>query len=378
MVTIHVLLIALGYFDFYARFGVLTLVIPYGLATVWCARYRDARTVFSIANGFFVGCVCGANGYLAQALFPSIPFLPLLVRVISLILLYFVLKEFAQTCRQALRQLDHGWTILCLIPTITGLLALYTNRKYFQPDPLPAVIILFGPLLICGCAYYLMYLFFGRVQKENLAQHEAQLSALQLSALQSRMEAVRSAEEIIRTERHDLRHRLQTVTELVSRGEKEAALDFLNAAQKRLDEQKEIRWCRPPVLDAVFSTYFEQAKNQNIQVEAKISLPEKLAVNEGELAVVLANALENAIHTNLSLPPKRRKLRCRMVGTPSVVLELSNPCDNQVTFDDHGLPMAKDKGHGLGVRSIASFCQKHGAVYQLSLTEGIFRLRLVL
>ena len=210
------------------------------------------------------------------------------------------------------------------------------------------------------------------------ARHSAQLSALQLSALQSRMEAVKTAEDAIRTERHDLRHRLQAVAELVSRGDRAAALEFLDAAQKRLDEQNSIRWCRPPVLDAVFSSYFDQAKNQGCRVEAEILLPDTLPVNEGELAIVLANALENAIHANLALPQEQREIRCKMVGSPGVMLELSNPCTGNVSFDSSGLPMAQREGHGLGVQSISAFCRKNGAVCAFDLTDGWFRFRLVL
>ena len=210
------------------------------------------------------------------------------------------------------------------------------------------------------------------------ARHDAQMSALQLSAFQSRMEAVKVAEDAIRTERHDLRHRLQVVTELVSRGDKDAALDFLDAAQRRLDDKKAIRWCRPPVLDAVFSSYFDQAQSQGIRVEAAVSLPGELPVDEGELAVVLANALENAIHANLELPPERRELQCKMVGAPGVMLELVNPCGEAVTFDQQGLPVAQSAGHGLGVQSISSFCRKNGAVCQFEQADGWFRFRLVL
>ena len=165
---------------------------------------------------------------------------------------------------------------------------------------------------------------------------------------------------------------------MVSRGDKDAALDFLDAAQKRLDEHKEIRWCHPPVLDAVFSSYFDQAKNQRIRVTAKISLPDTLTVDEGALAIVVANALENAIHANLSLPQDQRVIRCKMVATPSIMLEISNPCNEDVTFDAQGLPVAHREGHGLGVQSISAFCQKSGAVCQFELTDGWFRLRLVL
>ena len=113
-------------------------------------------------------------------------------------------------------------------------------------------------------------------------------------------------------------------------------------------------------------------------METKISLTDALPVNEGELAIVLANALENAIHANLELPRNQRKIRCKMVGTPGVMLEISNPCMGNISFDSDGLPVAKREGHGLGVQSICAFCRKHGAVCQFDQTDGWFRFRLVL
>lgn len=113
-------------------------------------------------------------------------------------------------------------------------------------------------------------------------------------------------------------------------------------------------------------------------MEATISLPDALPVNEGEVAIVVANALENAIHANLNLPQEQRKIRCKMMGTPGVVLEISTPCTKNITFDSNGLPMAQREGHGLGVQSISAFCRKNGAVCQFDLTDGWFRLRLVL
>ena len=161
-------------------------------------------------------------------------------------------------------------------------------------------------------------------------------------------------------------------------GDKDAALDFLNATQKHLDEQKAVLWCRPSVLDAVFSSYFDQANNQGIRVAAKISLPDTLTVDEDALVIVVANALENAIHANLVLPPDQRIIRCKMVGSPSIMLEISNPCNNNISFDRNGLPITQRNGHGLGVQSICAFCRKNGAVCQFNLTDGWFQLRLVL
>lgn len=67
-----------------------------------------------------------------------------------------------------------------------------------------------------------------------------------------------------------------------------------------------------------------------------------------------------------------------MVGTPGVMLEISNPSNEPATFDENGLPVAGKEGHGLGVQSISAFCKKHDAVCHFEQEDGWFRLRLVL
>lgn len=372
-------LLFLNFWDIYQHVYIFTVTFPYIFITLWCSQHRDFRAVFSIITGLFVGCIGTANEMLTILLLQHnkyCEYYSFAVRTLSFFLMFFILRRFGFTYRQMLHQLNRRWWILCLIPFSAFITMLYTINN--SANSVTIMVLVYGLLVVCSGAYYLMYLFFDRVQKENSARYEAQLSTLQVSALRSRMEAVKAAETAIRTERHDLHHRLHAAAELVSRGDKDAALDFLNAAQKRLDEQKEIRWCRPPVLDAVFSSYFDQAKNQGISVKAKISLSDTLSVNEGELAIVLANALENAIHANLSLPRGQREIRCKLVGTPGIMLELSNPCNTPVTFDERGLPLAQRAGHGLGVQSISAFCKKNGAVCQFDLSDGWFRLRLVL
>lgn len=371
-------LLFLNFWDTYLRVGVITMTLPYILVTLWCSSYRDFRAIFNIATALFIGCVGTATSNLAEMFLLKNDYFSFAVRLLTFLVMFFLLQRFSKTYRNMLHQMSHSWGILCIIPITTFLATLYTFNHLQSIQPSIALILVVSLLVVCGCAYYLMYLFFERVQKENSARYEAQLSALQLSALQNRMEAVQAAENVIRTERHDLRHRLQAVSELIARGDREAALAFLDTATKRLDEQKDVRWCRPPVLDAVFSSYFDQAKNQGILVTAKIALPNKLTVDEGALAIVVANALENAIHANLKLPQKQREIRCKMVGTPGIMLEISNPCSENVTFDAEGLPVAHSEGHGIGMQSIGAFCRNSGAVCQFKLADGWFQLHLVL
>ena len=303
----------------------------------------------------------------------------LLMSIFYSMVIYLEWRFLRKPFRMLIQVIPTRWGILTLIPCVfCGYLIFvaawpgsYLENKAQRLYLYSAIV----PMIIVYIAVFKSLLGQYRIQMER---QSAALLTMQISALKEKLQKVKELEEGIRIQRHDLRHQLQTVTELISHGDKDAALDFLDAAKRRLDEQKEIRWCHPPVLDAVFSSYFDQARNQDIQVEAKIGLPETLPVDEGELAIVVANALENAIHANQGVPSDKRKIQCKMVGTPSIMLELSNPCSGEVTFDHQGLPITKKEGHGLGVQSISDFCRKNGAVCQFEVIDGWFRLRLVL
>lgn len=362
------------------RLFYLTISLPATLLTYWAANDTPAQAVFNYTTLIMVSTLSASMiRWLTESLGLSGLVNILLMCTFYLTVIYLEWRFLRQPFRMLVRVMPTRWGVLTIIPCVfCGYLILvsawpgsYLENTSQRMYVYAAVI----PLVFVYVAVFKSLLAQYHIQME---QYSTALLTVQISALKEKVQRVKEVEDDIRIQRHDLRHRLQTVTELVSRGDTDAALAFLDAAQKRLDEQKEIRWCRLPVLDAVFASYFDQAQNQGIQVEATISLPDTLPVDEGELAIVLANALENAIHANLALPQDQREIRCKMIGTPSVMLEISNPCIGNISFDSDGLPVTQREGHGLGVQSISAFCRKNGAVCQFDLKDGWFRMQLVL
>ena len=132
-----------------------------------------------------------------------------------------------------------------------------------------------------------------------------------------------------------------------------------------------------PVLDAVFGSYFRQAETEGIRIEADIDLPERMQVDVVELSTVFANALENAIHAVRGLPPEQRVIRCRCIRHPQLMFRVANPCAGSVRFDEDGLPLGEDGAPGIGSRSIAAYCAKHGAYCDYRVEQGWFTLQIV-
>ncbi len=211
---------------------------------------------------------------------------------------------------------------------------------------------------------------------EARSRHD--LLTAQISGLEGRMTATQAAEETIRIARHDLRHKLLAVEDMIERGEKEDALAYIHTLQGQVEYAKPEKWCTDPLLDAVFSSYFAQARQQGIRVKAKLAIPEKLPVDTTELSTVFANALENAIRACAALPEEQRELVCTCISHPSLMFEIANPYRGTIRFDEAGRPVTKSPGHGIGTRSISAFCEKHNACCVYETRDGWFHLKIAL
>ena len=231
--------------------------------------------------------------------------------------------------------------------------------------------------IMIGFYVTLVYLL-GVLRAESQARHDAEMLGISLSALRSRLEAQREAEERMRLERHDLRHRLRMVAELVRGGERRRAEELLARAEDALDEATPRRWCLPQLLNAVLDWYLGRAEAVGVRVDATLDLPVELPVDETELALALSNALENALAATRDAPEGARVIRVRAIAEPTLMVEVANTCSPDVALSADGLPRAGEPEHGLGTRSMVSFVERSGGSCEFAVEDGWFRVRLVL
>ena len=86
-------------------------------------------------------------------------------------------------------------------------------------------------------------------------------------------------------------------------------------------------------------------------------------MNALEFAGACANAIENAAAACADQPAgERRRIAVRIVSEPRLALEVENTCRGTAPLNAEGLPEPQRPGHGVGVRSIAAFAERHGAL----------------
>ena len=237
-------------------------------------------------------------------------------------------------------------------------------------------------MLILMVLMPLMYLNIFQVlnhqNKLHTAQREQELWQIQSNHMQRQIAQLAESDKRVSLERHDLRHRLQILDVMLQKGEVEEARAFISSAQETLQAPEGLTYCKNAILDAVFSYYFKQAQEKEIKVESSLSIPENPPVDASELSVVIANALENAIHACEKLPKDKRIISCKCIETPQFILQISNPFAGKVMTDKDGIPVSEEKGHGIGTRSILAFCERNGAVANYKIENNNFALRILI
>ena len=363
-----------------AKLILFTCAIPSLLFFFFIAKHRNARFFFTfcLADTFSMAVIILTalidqllfGGYCIAMLITRLLLFPIIEHVIwtRVRKRYFMLQDSIQK----------GWTMFAIITALFYALMILilarfslTNIDAHSNVPFVLLILSLMPLMYVNIFKVTIY--------QNQSFHLANQRDL-LAAERAHIEAIirqnTETEERLRIERHDLRHRFNSIRSMLESGSYEEAIEYINMSTQFFNTASVQRTCQNTILDSVFTSLFAHAKHSDIQIESALAIPNELPVDATDLSVVVANALENAIHACEKLPPDKRHISVKVLNHPRFMIRISNSFDGRVEFNEDGLPVTHEEGHGFGTRSIAAFCEKYGAYYIFKANEDTFTLYL--
>lgn len=373
-----------GLADFYLRYFFLTLVVPSIILFSCVAVYRGPRLWFAFLSLEVFGSVAVINGVFVSYLLGGTdkPIADSIARLLTyLLLLPFIFKFVRPQYKKMIATIKTGWWVLDLVLIISYALTYFVA---FVPTP-----ILYRPeyfvhayitILLSLFVYLVIFMLFLEIESKINTERDKQLLAIQVVALEAQSSAIADSEEKVKIIKHDMRHQLAILSEQLKTGDLKEAESLLGHLDTKLTEITHPVYCANKVINATLRYYFVLAINNNIQVDAQLDIPEKLDINDSELAIVFANAIENAIRacSKIEDPTKKIIHASSRHLNHNLLIEISNPIVDDVIFGDNGLPISKDKEHGTGVVSMMAFAKKNDAILDFSIENHNFVLRLVI
>lgn len=374
------IIIYLWNFEFFTRIFVLTISFPAIFMIYKLAKAHPALAVFNHATQILFSLYVTATITLINTALHGSELSDCLLRLTAYLLIILLEVAFIRQPFLHLTAIARkGWGILSLIPCSLIILAvaIASYPAHFTVNPSGVLLIyLLGAVIVI--IYFAVFQYLFMQYRFQMANHNQELLELQVQSLKEKASETAAVAEKARIDIHDTRHRFQTIASLVETGEPQAVLDYINNSISQFQLQTPTHYCSDPILNATLSSYLEKAATENIVLETRFSIPDTLPVDPAELSIVFANALENAITACHSLPYEERKIICKCIHKPKLMLEVSNPYNGTVAFSQDGLPLSDEEGHGIGTRSIMAFCKKNDAFYHFTAEDGWFTLKIVM
>lgn len=254
------------------------------------------------------------------------------------------------------------WKNMCLIPVTFYMIWHYVlyrtpNKSSMEMalDPLHMVfqtIVLGGQLLIYLCVYKLVntYSQLIEVDEEN---NKLNMQAVAYHSIQ------RSINEA-RIMRHDMRHHLQIISEYAENENIEELRQYLQQYTERLNSEVQISYCENITLNMLLAYYGQICKENDIQFNVQMSLPNKWVLADSETVVLFGNLLENACDACLQQKTGARQVSVYGKKGNAYIFTIDNTFSNELIKDSQNRFMStKHSGYGLGTASAYNIVTEH-------------------
>lgn len=207
-------------------------------------------------------------------------------------------------------------------------------------------------------------------KRHNIAKND--ILKLRLQEEQNMYHKINELYEESRLMRHDLKHYLAVVLGMIINGEYTDAEDFIIDVIGRKVNTPVVHYQGSSAINAVLNDKQSVCKNKSIDLQLIVSgdVPKR---HELDIAIILANLLDNAIEAQGSLEDKR--IWVSMAAHKGMYyIIVRNRISGSVLNSNFGLHTTKqDKGkHGLGISSIICLVRNMDGYYQRYEEQDIF------
>lgn len=375
--------------DFPTELNMFLLIIEIiivQLTAVWLSSYRDMRSVFTgITASTYV--LPGNILYMGvAALYKTDPpfwllLLPIGVHMIILLVTVHLLRDkYLEEMEKSSRLWNELWIVPAFFYAITYMLTMWSDSFFKKWQNWAAIFLI---LILMDVIFIFIIRMISALHDEEEIKNGRELLEIYASGLEGQTEELKKMEEQFRILRHDNKYRYQMIRNCLNEGKLDQIQKLLDQTDEEFQAVTRRKFCKDVVVDGAVGVYYERAKEYQIEFKADIQMPVKTEkLNEFEFATVVMNLLDNAVRSAARVEnQKERQVLIKIKPVKSqILLEVSNTfVENSYKISKvTGLPLS-DRGteHGFGMKSIKAYAEKHHGLFQYSVENGKFCVRLI-
>lgn len=272
------------------------------------------------------------------------------------------------------KQPVYVWQYCWLVPVTFYLI--WSHEFYGKEDPLLWSLsgrnVFF--LFIVNFAAFLIYYLILRMIKDNAdytmlreENHVLSMELMQYDGLNQRIALARQG-------RHDLRHHILTMENLLESGDVNALRSYLAEIGEKYQVEGALTFCSNRTVNGILTYFSEIANAKDIEFSVLIGIPEDIPVAKTDLSILFGNLLENAVEACQKQSSGSRKIIVRgQVSMNTLALTVDNTYETIPEKDRLGrFRSMKHFGEGIGTESVKNIVSRYGGVIQFETRGDLF------
>ena len=237
------------------------------------------------------------------------------------------------------------------------------------------------------CIFLLILCFIQAIWEliDGLAKQDARMQVMSLREKYAvdNMEIMRQSQEETRRQRHELRHHMVVLEEMLSQNQEKRARDYIRKMASDISAIPTETYSEHMVINAIAGHYLNMAKSEGIRVETDIRTRGKTPLEDGEISVLLTNLLENALEGSGAAKDNQEKFISLVISSDQekMLITCENNTDVQIMMASDGtIPSSKPdaKKHGYGIPAMRRIVEKHHGNLSIICEDKHFLVKVIL
>ncbi|WMJ21910.1 GHKL domain-containing protein [Paludicola sp. MB14-C6] len=268
---------------------------------------------------------------------------------------------------------EYYWNIIWLIPTLAvcGNAIVSMNEQWINTWSQVISRILMALALVIS--WRCVSLDFKSLEKIQILKDMNKILYMQKESIVNQAEIINENEKKIRIFKHDMRHHLQILLSLIEHKNNSEAIQLISQLSDTLQSTKPIVFCKNTVINSALLVYITKAQDDSIEVISEIDIPQIIPWNSNDIAILFANAIENAVIASAKQRKDKRKIEIlTRYEDKKLAISIKNKFDGEIILGKTGFPVSNENDHGIGIQSMLSIINKYHAHASCSHNDGWF------
>ena len=196
--------------------------------------------------------------------------------------------------------------------------------------------------------------------------------------LKNQVEEVQHIYMTMRGWRHDYHSHLQSLKVKLNQGQIEEATKYLNELEEDLDDIHQLVESGNVNVDAILNSKLSLAIEQEIDVNVKVAIPDKLPLSDIDCCVLLGNLIDNAIEACEKVEENKFIRLYIGIYKKQLYMSITNATNEVVRKYDEEYISKKRGNHGHGLKRINKVVEKYNGYINRKNEPSVFVCEIML